>query len=547
EAQYYYEISQGGTVVDTFGPSNDNNYTFVNLNDGVYDVEVTTDDGCLHNEQVTINDVTDLAVTAVTTKNIDCTPGVITVTGSGGFPNPNYNYAIWSYNGVDLYASVGDIPGGAYQQANDFTFVNGEEGDYEFVVVDGNNCSFISNTATIVIAPSVVYTTAATDETCFGIEDGTFAVNVTNSNGYSLSYTLTYPDTSTATNTSGLFTGLPQGSYSLDITQTQGAVSCDFTETFTIGGHTSGISGDAVLIQDYTCLQDGIIEAGNVAGGTAPYEYSIDGVNFFSGAGAERFSNLTNGNYAITIRDANNCTFVTNTITFDPLNPPSDLTFSASTPNCPALTSDVTVTVVDGNTPFVFEITAPAPIAATSISGNTADFDGLAPGTYTFRVTDNKGCVYDESFTIDPVSQISVVGNLVSNITCFTDTDGEVDFIVSDFNTDYDYSVTGPANFSGNNQTGGTISLTGLDDGTYTIVVTDNLTNCTATTDVTVNAPAAALTLGAAETQPTCITDGTVTLSSTGGWGGNTFALINPDTTPFGTNSTGVFNNLTQT
>ncbi|CAN0584515.1 unnamed protein product, partial [Laminaria digitata] len=215
--------------------------------------------------------------------------------------------------------------------------------------------------------------------------------------------------------------------------------------------------GDAVLIQDYTCLQDGIIEAQNVAGGTAPYEYSIDGINFSSAVGAETFSNLTNGTYTITIRDANNCTFATNAITLDPLNPPSDLTFVATTPNCPALTSDVTVTVVDGNTPFVFEITAPLSIAATSITGTSADFDGLAPGTYTFQVTDDKGCIYNESFTVNPVSEINVTGQLVSNITCFNDTDGEVTFTVADFNTDFNYSVTGPANFSANNQTNGTI------------------------------------------------------------------------------------------
>lgn len=547
EAQYYYEISQGGIIVDTFGPSNDNNYTFENLNDGIYDIAISTDDGCAYTEQVTINDLTNLAVTALTTKNIDCTDGIITVTGAGGFPNPDYAYAIWSYNGVDLYPTVGDIPGGAYQILNDFTFTNGEEGDYEFIVVDGNNCSFVSNSVSIVIAPSVEYTTSFTDETCFGIEDGTFTVNVTNSNGYSLSYTLTYPDASTATNTSGSFTGLPQGAFSLDITQTQGAVSCDFNETFSIGGPTTGISGNAVLIQDYTCLQDGIIEAQTVAGGSAPYEYSINGVNFFSGVGAERFSNLTNGTYSITIRDANNCTFVTNAITLDPLNPPTDLTFAASTPNCPALTSDVTVTAVNGNTPFVFEITAPAPIAATSITGNSADFDGLSPGTYTFNVTDNKGCTYNETFTINPVSEINVTGQLISNITCFTDTDGEVTFTVADFNTDYNYSVTGPSNFSGNNETNAAIPLTGLDDGTYTIIVTDNLTNCTATANVTVNAPAAALTISASETQPTCPTDGSVILTSTGGWGGNTFALTNPDATPFGTNATGAFNGLTQT
>jgi hypothetical protein len=30
EPQYYYEIQQGGTTIDTFGPSADNNYTFEN-------------------------------------------------------------------------------------------------------------------------------------------------------------------------------------------------------------------------------------------------------------------------------------------------------------------------------------------------------------------------------------------------------------------------------------------------------------------------------------------------------------------------------------
>ncbi|PCJ97741.1 MAG: hypothetical protein COA50_04700, partial [Flavobacteriaceae bacterium] len=547
EVQYYYEISQGGTTVDTYGPSNDNNYTFLNLNDGIYDVLVTTDDGCNYTEQVTINDVTDLAVSATTTKAIDCTDGIITVTGTGGFPNPDYVYAIWSYNGTDLYATVGDIPGGAYQVPNDFSFTNVEAGDYEFIVVDSNNCTAISNMVTIAVAPAVEYTTTAVDEVCFGAADGSFTVNVTNSNGYSVSYELTYPDTSTVTNASGSFNGLGQGNYSLTLTQTQGAISCDFIETFTIGGPVDGTSGNAVLTQDYTCLQNGIIEAQNVTGGTAPYEYSIDGINFVSGVGAETFSGLTNGTYNITIRDAASCLFTTNTITIDPLNAPTDLTFTATQPICPALTSDVVVTVVDGNTPFVFQIIAPSAIAATSITGNTADFDGLAPNTYTFRVTDNKGCFYDESFTITPVVPINVVGQLVSNITCFSDTDGEALFTVSGFNTNYDYSITGPATFSGTAETSTTIPLTGLDDGTYTITITDNDTNCTDTVSVTIDAPSAALTLSATETQPTCLADGSVVLAATGGWGGNSYTLTNPDTTTFGTNTTGSFANLIQT
>ncbi|MEX0291599.1 MAG: hypothetical protein AB3N14_21025, partial [Flavobacteriaceae bacterium] len=547
EPQYYYEISQGGTTVDTFGPSTDNNYTFQNLNPGTYDILATTDDGCNYTEQVTILDQTDLAVNATTTKPIDCTDGIITVTGSGGFPNPDYLYAIWSYNGTDLYATVGDIPAGAFQDTNDFSFTAAEAGDYEFIVVDANNCFAISNIATIAVAPAVQYTTTVVDESCFGAADGSFSVNVTNYNGYTVSYTLTYPDTSTVTNSSGSFTGLPQGNYFVTLTQTNGPDSCDFVENFTIGGPVDGVTGTAVLTQDYTCIQNGIIEAQSVSGGAAPYEYSIDGVNFASGAGAETFSGLTDGTYNITIRDASGCTFVTNPITIDPLNPPTDLTFTATAPNCPTQTSDVTVTVVDGNTPFVFEIIAPAAIPATSISGNTADFDGLAPDTYTFRVTDDKGCTYDESFTINPVTPIDVVGQLVSNVTCFGDADGEGLFTVSGFGTSYDYTITGPSNFNGNAETSATIPLTGLAAGNYDITVTDNDTNCTDTATITIAGPAAPLTLVANETQPTCTDPGSVVLTASDGWGSYDYTLTYPDLVTVVNNTTGNFTNLAQT
>jgi hypothetical protein len=542
EPQYYYEISQGGTVVDTYGPAIDNNYTFQNLNDGSYDVLVTTDDGCSFADTVIINDVTDLAVTAVTTKPIDCTDGIITVTGTGGFPNPDYLYAIWSYNGVTSYTDITDIPASEFQVTNDFTFTNGEEGDYVFVVIDANNCSALSNTATITVAPAVEYTTTAVDETCLGQANGSFSVNVTNYNGYSVTYTLTYPDSSTATNASGTFTGLGQGNYSVTLTQTNGTDICDFVETFTIGGPVDAVTGTAVLIQDYTCLQDAIIEAQGVTGGAAPYEYSIDGVNFVSGAGAETFSGLTDGTYSITIRDANGCIFVTNSVTVDPLNPPTDLNFTATPPNCPAQTSDVTLTVVDGNTPFVYEIIAPIAVN----NGNNNVFTALAPDTYTFRVTDDKGCVYEESYTINPVTPIQVTGTLVSNISCLGDADGEASFTVSGYATSYDYNITGPATFSGTAETNGTISLNSLAAGTYDITVTDNDTNCVDTASVTINAPAAALTLAVADVQPTCTDPGSVQLTAAGGWGSYTYEITYPDTITVVNNTTGNFAGLNQ-
>lgn len=547
EPQYYYQISQGGNIVDTHGPSLDNNYTFQNLSAGNYDVLATTDDGCSFTQQVTINDIPNLAASAITTKPIDCIDGIIRVTGTGGVPNPDYLYAIWSYNGIDLYPNIAAIPADQYQVENDFIFTTAQVGDYVFVVVDSNNCSAFTNTTTIGLAPNAEYTPILLPEQCFGAADGSFAINVTNSNGYSLSYTLTYPDSSTATNTSGSFTNLAQGNYSLTITQTAGGNSCDLLETFAIGGPTAGLSAIAVLTQPYTCILNGIIEAQTVSGGTAPYTYSLDGVNF-GVPGANTFNGLTTGTYAITVRDTNGCIFVTNSIVLDSLNPPTDLTFSATAPNCPTQTSNATASVVNGNAPFTFSIVAPSAIAATSTTGNTATFNGIAPNTYTFRVTDNKGCTYEETFTISPVSQIDVVGQLVSNVSCFNGADGEALFSVSGFGSgSYNYSITGPATSSGTNQTNATIPLNGLVAGTYDITVTDTVTNCTDTASVTINAPTAPLALAMNITQPTCTVNGSVLLAATNGWGGYSYTITYPDGTTTFTNTTGAFSGLAAT
>ncbi|WP_019670866.1 T9SS type B sorting domain-containing protein [Eudoraea adriatica] len=549
EPQYYFEISQGGTIVDTYGPSLDNNYTFANLNPGVYDVEVTTDDSCLHNEQVTIIDNSDLELSARVSQNITCREGNILMDSDGG--KTPHIYAIWSY--VDTlgvtqlsYPDPPSIPPSEFQTSQIFDIW--DPGIYQFVVVDRNNCFDISNPVEIEFVPSVEYgPTTVIDEECFGDSTGSISFDIIDTNGYQLTFFLIDENgVEIASNTSGIFTGLPQGDYTVRLNQRKGSASCDFFEYYTVSGPANGLSGTAALIQDYSCLQTGTIEAQNITGGTAPYEYSIDGINFVSGAGSETFTGLTNGSYNISIRDANGCLIVTNPITIDPLNPPTDLDFVSSTPTCPALTSDVTVTVVNGNTPFVFEIIAPVAIPATSTSGGSANFDGLTPDTYTFRVTDDKGCTYEENYTIAPVIPIGVVGQLVSNISCLGDADGEILYTVSGFNTSYDYTVTGPSAFSGSGETITTIPLAGLAAGTYDITVTDNDTNCSDTASVTVNAPAAALVLAAVESQPSCTEDGSVVLTATDGWEGYTYTLTYPDTVTLVTNGTGAFTGLVQ-
>jgi len=537
EPQYSYEIAQGGTVVDTFGPSTDNNYTFENLNAGVYDVTVTTDDNCTYTEQVTIQDLSNLDLNAQVNQHITCLDGLVSVEANGG--RTPYLYAIWSYvdefgTTVTSYPTVADIPPSEFQSGTDFTIPVGSAGAYTFVVVDDYNCHDFSNTVTVYTRPAADFDpTTVTDVLCFGESTGSLTMNLLNSNGYTLTYylfdgagfdPLAYDYVNAlATNTTGYFPNLPAGDYVLVVNQQNGGASCDHIENQTISQPTNALDGDITLIQNYTCLLDGIIEAQNVTGGTAPYEYSIDGVNFVSGAGAETFTGLTDGTYTITIRDDNGCTVTTDPITLDALDPPTDLTFSATNPTCPAFVSDVTLTTTGGTPNLTYEIIAPA--ASVVNNGNNATFTGLAPDTYMFRVTDSNGCFYDESYTINPVTEITVTGQLVSNISCLGDTDGELRYIVANFNTDYDYSVTGPATFNGSAQTNGTISLNNLAAGTYTITVTDNFTNCTDTASVTINAPASALTASHTVAQPSCVSTGSVTITAAGGWGGNSYEI----------------------
>ncbi|MFS4455345.1 T9SS type B sorting domain-containing protein [Maribacter sp. 2304DJ31-5] len=562
DADYEYELrlddgSNGGqgTLIDDETAQSSNNFTFTGLTAGDYIAIARTDDGCFYSEQVTIANNNDLDLSASISRSIVCGEGIITMNPSGG--EAPYSYAIWTYvdNGgttVTSYPTPQDIPPGQFQTDPDFTIA--DPGDYVFVVVDDNNCFHFSNVVTIVSIPLPQFDpTTITDVGCFGDSSGSIQFNVTNDNGYTLTYRLfDAGNTNIATNSSGFFPNLAPGDYSVTVSQSRDGASCDFIENHTISEPANPLDATSALIQDYTCLQDAIIEAQNVTGGTAPYSYSIDGVTFIPDTtpNAHRFENLTDGTYTITVRDANNCEFDTNSITIDPLNGPTDLTFVATAPNCPAQTADVTVTVVGGNPNFTYEIIAP--VADALNNGNSNLFTTLDPGTYTFRATDTKGCAVEEDFTITPVDRIAVTGQLDSNTSCLGTNDGAITFMVSDFVTSYDYSVTGPSTFSGSTETANTIPLTGLAAGTYTITVTDNDTNCTDMADVTVAAPPAALVISNLDvTDLTCSISGTepgsVTITAVDGWGGYEYELEDPTGTRTGPQGSNSFTGLTDT
>ncbi|WP_435131823.1 T9SS type B sorting domain-containing protein [Formosa sp. A9] len=513
DPQFTYKIEKGNTVLNEVGPIDDNDYEFNNLNAGKYTVSVTTADGCTYSEDITITKPEPLKVTAALTAPVGCDNGQVTITTEGGTP-PYYYYI---NNATD------------YQTAN--TFNVDAPGTYTIEVIDFNNCK-TETSIEVSKADAPSYTIATTDNTCAGTDQGSISINVDNTNGYTLEYSI---DNGSNFQTSNVFSNLSNGQYNIVINYTLQGATCTLNDTAEIQG-SSSITGEAVLIQEYNCNQNASIQAQNVSGGNTPYEYSLDGVNFQN---SDIFNNLTAGSYSITIRDANGCTFTTNTIKIDAVNAPKGVTFSSTEISCDTPNASVTLNVTGSGT-YQYEITSPV----TVDNGTNNTFSDLAPGTYTFLITNDKGCSLSDSFTIESISPVTVEANVLSDVNCVGTATGEVSFTVDGFETSYAYSINGGAVTTGETNASLTFNYGA---GTYTIEVTDESTNCKATASVTVSEAANPLTPGTHEITPmSCSTEGSVTLKATGGSGSKKYTLTLPDGTSKGPKTNPTFNGLTQ-
>lgn len=551
-AWYTYTLKDdSGSVVQTENQAEDNYHLFENLDSGIYSIEVTTMDGCNFKETYTLASYEKLDIVAEVSQNVTCKEGNIQVHSSGG--KTPHTYAIWSYvpaNGATApainYADIDDIPAGAFQTSQIFDVYIGEQGTYSYVVFDTNNCYAFSNEVTITVEPEIEYTVNHTDETCFDSNDGTISIDLIDAHKYKVSYSLDGVEFTANPN----FENLAPGEYTVIVRGSTGNRICDFETPITIDEGVQ-ISADADLTGEYTCLTSGEITFSNATGGSGTFEYSIDGATWQD---SPVFGSLTAGTYTPSYRDKNNPDCIQNTmeITLEPLTPPTDIDFTMSTVQCPDNSADVSLSVIGGSGVIEYEIISPAPAVKNNGANNV--FEDLEAGvTYTFKVTDDKGCFYDENLTIPALTPINVEGKLVSNVSCVGGSDGAIQYSVSGFTVNYGYIVTnaaGTAVDSGIEQIGNTIDVTGLAAGTYTITVTDNTTNCTDTSIVTVKEPDTPLTLGTLDiTHESCTntgttSPGTITIIASGGWGSYTYNLYDTGGNLLVSNRTGFFSGL---
>jgi poly(3-hydroxybutyrate) depolymerase len=233
-------------------------------------------------------------------------------------------------------------------------------------------------------------------------------------------------------------------------------------------------------------------------GGSAPYTYSWNTSPVQTTATA---SNLGAGTFTATVRDANGNTATAN-IT---LTQPAALTINVApgTISVNGGTTNVTLGAIGGTSPYTF----------------TGPTTNVSAGTYTYRVTDSKGCGDSRTITITQPAVVPtpVVASISasSGPACYGSNNGTATVTASGGTAPFTYSWnTSPV------QTAATANNLGA--GSYSVTVRD-VNGTTAVANVTLSQPAA-LVLNVAPGVIT-VNGGTtnVTLSATGGTSPYTF------------------------
>ncbi|PXX28214.1 T9SS type B sorting domain-containing protein [Arenibacter sp. ARW7G5Y1] len=527
---YSYRLIRNGVTMNTFGPNGSNTHTFNNLGAGTYSVSVQAGSSCtqtistIDGNPITIGaGLVPVDATAFATDSFGCgaTSVDITIDASGG-------------TGPYEYSVNGGAFGGSF--ATSTTHTVNSPGTYNIVVRDDNGCTK-NAVVDVENIPPPVYNISSIDANCGGSNNGSITVNVTNSNGYNLEYSINNGGTFQNSN---VFSNLAPGNYDIVIRYQQDTFSCTTPAVSRTIATPSTILGSANATQTPSCLNEsgGQITFSGVSGGVGPYEYSI-GSGFILNNTV--FNGISAGTYSPQIRDANGCVTTLPAIVFNPLDKPTDIDFAVSSIDCATGTASVSLAVTGGTAISTYEIIAP-----TSVNnGGSNTFTGLGLGSYTFRVTDSAGCSFTESFAITDISSIGVTSQLLTNVTCFGDSDGAGRFIVDGFSGTYAYQIDADPVVTG--QTSNIVSVSGLSAGSYTITVTDEDTNCVDTATLTISEPSSSLTIAPIWTDMSCQNNnrGAVNGNASGGWGGFQYTLTRPNGSTVGPRSNPNFTGLT--
>ena len=430
-----------GSVSYLWTPSGQTTATATNLSAQTYTVVATDDSACTASTTVTPANPPQLQIAGAVT-DVSCfggTDGAIDVTVTNAVPTATYQW----FTG---------------QSTQDLTGI--AAGNYNVTVTDGNSCTAISSFVVDEPAALIINQPTITNVACFGNSTGAITLNFTGGTG-PFNYTW-----SPAGPNSPAYTGIAAGNYDVTITDDNG---CTSSASYTVNQPASALSFGNAVITDVLCngAATGSITV-SVSGGTTTNPYSYAWSPPASSATATA-TNLTAGQYTVTVTDANGCTLSqTNTI-----SQPTAVTFGAPTINNVSCNggNDGTVTITPTGGTGAYSYT-------WNGAAGTNPQAGLSANTYAVVVTDGNNCTFSTTVVVTEPAAI-VLALVATDATCFGAPNGSVDANPT--------GGTQPYGFVWSNGDAGQI-IFGLQAGLYRVTVTDG-NGCTASAGANVNEP----------------------------------------------------------
>ena len=480
-------ITSGGTGSynyewNTFPPQFSANAT--NIVAGNYIVTVTDGNNCMFTEDVTV--LGDIGFTVSFTTISPClgdSSGSATVSATGTAP---YSYQWSDINGV--------IAGETSTILDSMPI-----GTYSVVVTDATLCSI---TGVIDILPPsnsiTIDSVLVESNSCFGINDGEITIYASggqgpyaysNNNGFSVQYN------------NNSFVGLTPATYQI---QAIDANNCFDNTTVDVVSPLL-LEIDSTVFTHVNCFgaDDGAIQGIQVIGGTAPFEFSIDGGPTQS---YMLFSGLDPGQHTIEVTDANNCIGQDYIIIEEPtalqvsIQPSNWNNYQIQCYNDSSGYIDIQAS--GGTYPYSID---------TIIFSNNTTVNGIWAGNHTFMVEDINGCQYTETIMFNEPSPI-MHEFVETHVTCEAWNNGAV--------TDSVYGGVGSATTYSYLWDSGetTYSLDNLSAGTYIITVTDE-NGCEDTESVEINADDALQANPSGQSNVSCFAadDGELSVTVSGG------------------------------
>lgn len=449
--------TSGATGNLTYTWASGSTQTISNLAAGTYNVTVTETNNCTASATGTITQPASAVTASVTSTQTQCGSGTGTAAVTAGGGTPGYTYA-WSN------ASTGT------------TISNLGVGNYNVTVTDSKSCTATGTTSVNTSATFVINITS-TNVLCYGQNTGTANATVTGASGTILyawsngsttqsisllpaaTYNVTVTDASNCPKTGSTTVTQPAGPLTATIAATEAGCSVNTgTATITPAGGTPSytyvwsntstansvtglgpgpvtatvsdanacsVTASATIVQPAPFTANAASTAVSCNGqssGSATVTTSIQ--NSFTyiwsnGATAATITNLTAGNYTVSVSDTSGCSATASTSVTQPTAVMASATSTDATNGANGTASS---TASGGTSPYTY---------AWSNASTSADITGLAAGNYIVTVTDANNCSASASVTIISTGINSVAGNITSITLIPNPASSQVKIVVS--------------------------------------------------------------------------------------------------------------------